>query len=343
MHVYETTSSLSAMQRSYAIIGTGAVGGLYGAQLQRAGLDVHFLLRSDYEHVRQHGLLVESKTGNFALPKVQAYRDVHDMPRCDVVVVALKTTQNHLLPQLLPPHIKDTGVVLVMQNGLGNEDEFAAIAGPARVMGALCFLGSYKVGPGHIQHLEYGLVRLGEHSVDGKPRGVTDRMCRIAGDFQRAGVATQFAEDLITARWEKLVWNIPFNGLSVLLDASTDQLMRDQHSRALIEQIMREVVADAGACGRRIAPEFVQHLLDITTKLRPYHTSMKLDHDAGRPMEVEAIFGNPLRAARQAGANAPLLEALYAELKFLDARNLKGVLPKSRRGARQKKFVPIAF
>ena len=100
------------MSRRYAIIGTGALGGFYGARLQRAGCDVHFLLHSDYEHVRQHGLVIESKDGDFVLPRINAYRDARDMPACDVIIVALKAIQNHLLPSLLP---RD-GVVTLMQN-----------------------------------------------------------------------------------------------------------------------------------------------------------------------------------------------------------------------------------
>ncbi len=105
--------------RKYAILGTGALGGFYGAKLQKTGLDVHFLLRSDYEHVKKYGLVVESKDGDFTLPQVNAYQDIETMPQCDVVIVALKTTQNYLLPKLLPSVIKDGGVVLVLQNGLG--------------------------------------------------------------------------------------------------------------------------------------------------------------------------------------------------------------------------------
>ena len=305
------------MQRSYAIIGTGAVGGFYGARLQHTGCNVHFLLHSDYEHVRQHGLICESKDGDFALPRVNAYRDVRDMPRCDVVVVALKATQNHLLPELLPSVVKDDGVVLVMQNGLGVEDEVAKIVGPQRVMGGLCFLCSNKVGPGHIRHLDYGHVVLGEFSQ----RGVSDRMRGIADDLERAGIDVQFAEDLAVGRWQKLVWNIPYNGLSVILNATTAELMADSHTRVLAEQIMWEVVTDAAACGRCITPDFVQEMLDRTDRMKPYRTSMKIDFDERRPMEVEAICGNPLRAAQQAGAKSPLIEMLYRKLKFLDARN----------------------
>ena len=117
------------LNRTYAILGTGALGGYYGACLQRAGLDVHFLLHSDYEHVCQHGLVIESPDGNFTLPHVNAYSNVAKMPPCDVVVVALKTTQNYLLPEMLPAVVKDDGVVLVLQNGLGIEEEVARIVG----------------------------------------------------------------------------------------------------------------------------------------------------------------------------------------------------------------------
>ena len=303
--------------RSYAIIGTGALGGFYGARLQHAGCDVHFLLHSDYEHVAQHGLICESKDGDFALPRVNAYRDVRDMPRCDVVVVALKATQNHLLPELLPSVVKDDGVVLVMQNGLGGDEEVAKIVGPQCVMGGLCFLCSNKVGPGHVRHLDYGQVVLGEFSQ----RGVSLRMREIADDFQRAGIDVQFAEDLGIGRWQKLVWNVPYNGLSVVLNATTAELMTDSHTRALAEQIMWEVVADAAACGHSIPPGFVQEMLDRTDRMKPYRTSMKIDFDERQPMEVEAIFGNPLRAAQQAGTKSPLIETLYRQLKFMDARN----------------------
>ena len=308
------------MTRSYAIIGTGALGGFYGARLQRAGCDVHFLVHRDFEHVARHGLICESKDGDFTLPRVNAYRNAHDMPRCDAVCVCLKSTQNHLLPELLPPVVKDNGVVLVMQNGLGIEEQVADVVGPDRVMGALCFICTNKVGPGHIRHLDYGTVALGEFSS----RGVSDRMRAIAGDLERAGIPVQLTEDLRVVRWQKLVWNIPYNGLSVILDANTAELMADTHTRQLVEQIMREVVADARACGANVGDEIVPKMLQDTEQMTPYRTSMKIDYDEHRPMEVEAIFGNPLRAAERAGVKSPLVEMLYRQLKFLDERNQSG-------------------
>jgi 2-dehydropantoate 2-reductase len=117
------------------------------------------------------------------------------------------------------------------------------------------------------------------------------------------------------------VWNIPYNGLSVVLNATTDELMADKHTRSLVEQLMGEVVAAAAATGRIICDRFIQTMLDYTEKMTPYRTSMKLDYDEGRQMEVETLFGNPLRAATARGANLPLISMLYRQLKFLDAKN----------------------
>ncbi|HEY9852705.1 MAG TPA: putative 2-dehydropantoate 2-reductase [Leptolyngbyaceae cyanobacterium] len=306
--------------RSYAIVGTGALGGFYGALLQKAGLDVHFLLRSDYQQVSQYGLVVESKDGDFTLPQVNAYADANKMPQCDVVIVALKTTQNYLLPKLLPNLVKDAGVVLVLQNGLGVEDEVATIVGDERVMGGLCFLCSNKVGAGHIHHLDYGEITLGEYFTNYQPCGVTERLRQIANDFQNANIPIKLAEDLLLARWQKLVWNIPYNGLSVVLDARTDELMENTHTRALVEQLMREVAAGAKSCGRIIPDSLIELMLDRTLKMKPYRTSMKIDYDEKRPMEVETMFGNPLRLAQKNGIDLPRIAMIYQQLKFLNEK-----------------------
>lgn len=306
--------------RSYAVLGTGALGGFYGARLQRAGREVHFLLHSEYDHVAAHGLRVESKDGDFHLPRVHAYRRVEDMPRCDVAVVAWKTLQNDLLPRLLPPVLAEDGAVLVLQNGLGAEEEAARAAPGHRVFGGLCFICSNRAGPGHVRHLDYGAVRMAEHSPEQRPVGSSPLLEALADDFRGAGIETSVSDDLVRARWEKLVWNVPYNGLTVVLGADTRELMRHPDSLALVEGLMREVLAGAAACGRRIPDEFVGTMLDMTRSMTPYRPSMKIDHDERRPMEVEAIHGEPLRRAAARGVDLPLLRALYHQLRFLDAR-----------------------
>jgi len=308
-------------KRTYAILGTGALGGFYGAKLQKSGLEVHYLLKSDYQQVSEQGLIIESKDGDFTLSQVNAYNNVDKMPQCDVVIVSLKTTQNQLLPDLLPPIVKDDGVVLVLQNGLGIEAEIAEIVSNVHVIGGLCFLCSNKVAPGHIHHLDYGQITLGEYKSNYQSTGITKKMQEVTADFENAGISIELLEDLLLGRWKKLVWNIPYNGLSVILDARTDELMTDIHTRQLVESLMWEVVAGAKSTGRTISESFVQTMLDYTVKMKPYRTSMKIDFDEKRPLEIEAIFGNPLRKAAAEGVNLQQIRCLYQQLKFLDMRN----------------------
>ncbi len=305
------------MPRSYAIIGTGAVGGFYGARLHRAGREVHFLLHRDYDHVRRHGLRVDGRGGTRVLKRVNAHKDVRSIPPCDVVLVALKTTHNHLLPALLPGPLAPGGVVLMLQNGLGVEAEAAAVVGADRVIGGLCFICANKTGPGRILHLDYGDVLLGEYRPGGAPGGVTPRLRAVAADFRRAGVRAACAGDLLQARWKKLVWNVPYSALSVILRTTTDRLMAHPDARALVSALMREVADAAAACGKRIRPAFIKKMLDDTARMKPYKTSMMLDHEAGRPLEIEAIYARPIAEARAAGFACVRMEMLLRELRFV--------------------------
>jgi 2-dehydropantoate 2-reductase len=307
--------------KSFAIIGTGAVGGYYGGLLQKAGQDVHFLLHSDYEFVKQHGLTVESVNGDFCLPHVNAYQDPKQMPRCDVAIVSLKTTANGILKNLLPHVLKDDGVVLTLQNGLGSEKTMAEIVGPGRVIGGLCFLCSNKVGPGHIRHLDYGMITLGEYRADGRPGGITPRLEQLGEIMESAGIPIQRVEDLPLARWKKLVWNIPFNGMTVVKNCLTDVLMNDPETRAVCRWMMEEVAAASAVCARPIEPEFIEKMMAYTEQMLPYAPSMKLDFDRGNPLEIESIYGNPIRAANAAGVSMPETEELYRQLKRVGAQN----------------------
>ncbi len=307
---------------TYAVVGTGALGGYYGARLARAhGQRVRFLLRSDYAHVRRHGLRVQSPTGDFTLPHVACFNDPTAMPRVDVALLCVKTTAHAPLRELLTPLLQPHGVVLVLQNGLHPEQAAAEVVGAHRTYGGLCFLCANKLGPGHIDHLDYGQIRAGTtdaahaaHAADAHAHHVPSLQA-IATDFNAAGLDLRVVDDLRLARWQKLVWNVPFNGLSVVLNQTTDVMMADPSTRARVEALMAEVVAAAQATeGKTIAPAFVQKMLDDTAAMRPYRTSMMLDADAGRPLEREAIVGDPLRAALAAGCAVPHMQQLYEAL-----------------------------
>ncbi|MFC1467461.1 putative 2-dehydropantoate 2-reductase [Verrucomicrobiota bacterium] len=309
------TSILSLMKkRTYAIIGTGAVGGYYGALLQRAGFETHFLLHSDYEYVKTHGLRIDDANGDFTLPKVNAYASSADMPKCDVVIIALKTTTNPLLKEILPPIVDENTTVVALQNGLGSEQTIAECVKPRAILGGLSFVCCNKVGPGHIHHLDYGLISLGEYSPRGAT-GITSQLKDVAEDLTAAGIPIRMEDDLMLARWKKLMWNIPYNGLCALLNVTTDVLMADVEMRALVTDLMREVQAGAASCAGEISDEFLQQMIDNTDKMEPYLPSMMLDRRSGRPMELEAIYKNPLETAR---VPMPRTEMLYRQLRTLN-------------------------
>ncbi len=320
----------------YAIIGTGAIGGYYGARLQQSGCDVHFLLRSSYDHVKAYGLRIESVAGDFELPQVNAYNDPADMPPVDVVVVALKTTQNRNLPELLPA-LNEGGAILSLQNGFGVE---AAIVRQieqqnisASIFGGLCFICSNQIAPGHFRHMEYGRVLLGVHNQQHQPCQPTALLKEIAADFTQANVQADTTDDLSMARWQKLVWNVPYNGLSVVLNATTAEMMADKGVRSLIITLMQEVVTTANAWGEAVSPgcdrhlptDIIDRMLAQTEAMTPYRTSMKIDYDEQRPLEIEAILANPVEVGYALGINVPTMTMLQQQLAFLDSHNRKVV------------------
>lgn len=308
----------------YAVIGTGALGGYFGGKLANAGQDVHFLFHSDYAHVSTHGLKVDSVEGAFHLKPINAYQHTADMPVCDVVLVCLKTTANHLLPDLLPPLLKPSTLVILVQNGLGMEERLAQTFPHVSIAGALAFICATKRGPGYIEHMDFGKLTLGLHA-----REATGNVSHSAAeeallqtvvtDFNQAGVESHFTGDLALARWKKLVWNVPYNGLCVVLNSSTDQLMNQADSLAILRNLMLEVIAGARACGHAIDDSFAQAMLDSTRSMRPYDPSMKQDFDFKRPLEIEAIYTNPLQTAAAAGQPLPRTQQLEQQLEYLQS------------------------
>lgn len=306
----------------YAIIGAGAVGGLYGGMLARQGAEVHFLVRGDLDAIRRQGWIIESVRGNFELPgeRLNLHNDPASIPPCDVAIIGLKTTQNHLLSQLLTGAMSGDGVVLCLQNGLHSEQASADVVGPDRVLGGCCFLCSNKLATGHIRHIDYGQIVIGEFTpAAAPPAGVTPRLQRIVDDLCSAGIDAKATGDLWAARWRKLLWNIPFNGLSVVLNATSKQLIDDPQSAAIAQSLMEEVAQAAAANDRPLPADAIAKTLAHTRQMVPYDSSMRLDHLAGREMELQAILGDPIKAGQARGLAMPRVEMLHRQLRFLQA------------------------
>nr|WP_320049068.1 putative 2-dehydropantoate 2-reductase [uncultured Desulfuromonas sp.] len=300
-----------------AMIGSGALGLYYGARLQQSGEEVHFLLRRDYDAISKRGLTVHSCEGDFHLSQVKGYRSVQEMPKVDLVIVGLKTFANQALKELITPLLDTHTAILTLQNGLGNEELLAELFGAQRVLGGVAFICSNRGESGEVHHLSQGAIRLGEFSS-----GLTDRSEKIAAMFNRAKVPCQAVEDLKKIRWEKLVWNIPFNGLCALTDKTTDQLLAHPPTRTLIRELMDEV-----ACGANVqeltspidGKTFGARMIEITEGMGGYHPSMMIDRQQGRPLELDAIYAIPLRQAAERGVELPRIAMLYSLLDVTES------------------------
>ena len=311
-----SVTSVSKIE-SIAIVGAGALGCYYGARLALAGRDVRFLARSGLADLRSRGLTLREKDGTRRLEHVQAFARPEEIGPVDLVIVTLKTTANASLANLLPPLLEAGTAVLTLQNGLGNEEHIAAIVGAERVLGGLCYIGVTREAPGEIVGYHTpGRLALGEF---GRP--VTDRLRAIAAMFTQIGVQTREVDRLAEARWQKLIWNVPFNGLAVAGGGiTTDRILADPVLAAQVRPLMDEVAAAARHLGYAVPEEFIQAQIDITPGMGAYQPSSLVDFLAGREVEVEGIWGEPLRRAQAAGLPMPRLAALYATLKRLTAR-----------------------
>ena len=285
----------------YGVIGVGAIGGFYGCKLAYSGQEVHFLLHSDYQFVKEHGMQVDSCDGSFHLDHVNVYQYTKDMPKCDVVIVGLLT-----------PLLKEDTVVVLIQNGIGVEADVQAMFPGVQIVAGLASICSAKTELGHVNHQCYGSINLGNYSCKDEAR-----FQAILDDFKKAGIQAA-SVPYEEARWKKAVWNMPFNGMTVALNTRTDLLLKCPATRQLIRDLMMEVVGAAQHLGvTEVTEAFADKMIETTDAMTPYSPSMKLDYDFRRPMEIYYLYTRPIEIARNAGYPMSKLEMLEAELKFL--------------------------
>ena len=314
-----------------AVVGCGALGSFYGARLCRDGHDTHFLLRSDYDVVRRRGVRILSPEGDFVVrPKVA--KDPAEIGPVDWVIIGLKTTANGEFARLLTPLVGPKTAILTLQNGLGNEEALARIFPVRQILGGLCFVCLNRIEPGVIQHLAHGKIIMGELSGWPEPRTHD-----LASAWRHCGVSCSVTAHLAQVHWEKLVWNIPFNGLGVASCAGwdalrngsegplqpvgpclpTDRLLADPDWSQEVRDLMSEVIAAANALGHPIPRDYGDVEIQRTREMGSYRASTLIDFERGQELELDSLFLEPLRQARQAGVAVPRLEALARVLTEL--------------------------
>lgn len=300
-----------------AILGAGAVGGYYGGRLAQAGHDVRFLYRSELEAVRERGLRLVSVDGDWQ-GSIQAFASAPEIGPCDAVVVAFKSAQAELFPALLPEVLAPGGSVVCLMNGLGHEEMIARVVGAQRVVAGAAFICAERGEPGVVHHYAVGGLSVGPYFPQGRSEAM--RFCQeLSALFESSGVPCKALEDGMGIKWGKLVWNVPFSGISVWAGGvTTDRIVSDPHLRRFAEELMDEVLVAAGACGVTLDPRAPARNMKQTEGMGAYRPSMLVDFLAYRPIEWEAIVAEPLRRGEEAGASLPrmreLLDGIRARL-----------------------------
>ena len=296
-----------------AILGSGALGLYYGAKLAHSGVLVSFLARRDLVHLQQKGLQIRCTEGDFHLPHIKVYAEPQQIGPVDLVIVAIKTTANASLGKLLPPLVGPETAVCTLQNGLGNEELIASIVGRNRILCGVCHVCVSRPTPGVASNMSGGNIRFSDLTAGDTPRAQS-----LAQLFEQAGIRCSVAPSVGSARWYKLVWNVPFNGLSISEGGiDTAQILANPKLHAKTLDLMNEVMAASTALGFPQDPEHPNQEIARTQKMGAYQPSSLLDYLAKKPVELESIWGETLRQATAAGVPMPQLAELYQKLKQL--------------------------
>lgn len=299
-----------------AVIGAGAVGAFYGAKLQASGLDVEYYSKKLAQYSNKK-LKIQSIWGNFEI-KARAFSQTTEMSLSDLVIISTKVTNlqqdSKDILSLVQPILHSKTILLFLQNGINMEETISKkLKNP--ILGGLAFTCINRIAPNVIHHLDYGLVKIGalhskykQHALD------------IVNLFQNAKIEVLFTKDLRQSRFEKLLWNVPFNSLSVICNTDTKTLIQNPHIKNLSYQLMNEVKTIATHEGKKITKTMIEEMIYKTESMQPYKTSMLLDYESKKKMEVDAILGQLVQLAKKYKLFTPHLNTVYS---ILDLYNKK--------------------
>ena len=314
---------MSNQSTAIAVIGTGAVGCYYGARLAEAGYDVRFLLHGDVEAVRRDGFTLTSHLGDLQLPTPTVADNPEELARdgpVDWLLVALKSCDLDQTAAFASPLLSPKTRVLALVDGIGIEETVSESLHRYGIFGGLGFIGVGLPRPGRIMHREFGALEIGHHGDD---QGETDAAVAL---WAPTVVAARATDCLVRARWNKMLWDVPFNGLSVAASgANSDYILETPALRDFARRVMDEIaeLANADLRSKGLAPitdapaacERAMRLMGTTEKYIP---PAGVEFVRQRPLEVEAMFDRPLRRAAELGVDMPLTGMLTGLLHRLN-------------------------
>jgi 2-dehydropantoate 2-reductase len=293
------------------VIGTGAIGSFYAAKLSQAGAEVAVVCRSDYEEVKKNGIFVKSYEGDFHFTPHSVIKNVDQYQDCaDFIIVATKVLPSIDIAQIVKPVINNNTSLVLIQNGIHIEEPIIKAFPNQHLISALAFICVSKIAPATISHQAFGRIVIGDY-----PQGSSAKTKILFDLFNQSQTPCVLAENIKLERWKKLIWNIGFNPTSVLTGgADTSKMLTNPATKVVIEKIMQEVVILAKADGCFLPEDIIEKNINDTLIMPPYKTSMLLDFEAKREMEVEAILGNALRFAESKNIDVPYIKTFYGLL-----------------------------
>ncbi len=299
------------------VFGTGGVGGYFGGRLAHAGEEVTFIARGEHlRAIRANGLRVDSSNGDFVVYPASATDKVSEVGETDLVILGVKAWQVPDAARAIKPVVGPTTTVVPLQNGVEAVPQLVAELGSENVIGGLCRIVSFVVGPGHIRHSGFiPSIIIGE--LDNRQ---SERIETIAQTFKRAGLDTTIAPDIQVALWTKFLFIASFSGVGAMANAPAGVLRSDPKWRAQMLSAMEEIYTLAHARGVKLPPDSVAKVMAAVDGLPEDATSsMQRDIAAGKPSELESQNGAVVRMAHEAGVDVPTHTLIYETLRLLEA------------------------
>ena len=308
-----------------AVLGSGAVGGYYGALLSRAGHDVVFIARGAHlDTLRADGLRVRGALGDWQI-RARAEHDTAGIGHVDLVLFAVKTYDNDTALPLLPPLVGPSTTVLTLQNGVDSPDVVSALVGRTPVLGGAAYIATAVTAPGVIEQTgTYRRVAFGE--VFDPPGALTARVAELHDAFIAADIQSEPAPDGRVPLWEKFIYLAPFSGMTGAARQPVGVIRRDPAARAQLLAAFAEVHALARAEGVPIAAGLLDRVLAYVDGVpETMRSSLLIDLSQGKRIEVEALQGAVVRRAAVRGVPVPVMTTLYAVLRAASHQQLSGV------------------
>jgi 2-dehydropantoate 2-reductase len=299
----------------FCIVGSGAVGGYYGAKLAQAGHEVTLVARGAHlAAIKARGLTVRSQLGDFTVQPA-AVEHADDVPPVDVAILAVKTYSNAQALPMLGTILREEGVALTLQNGVDSVEDISRHVSPDRVLGGTTYVATALTEPGIIDQTgTYRQIVFGEASA--RSDRISDRVRRIHEAFEQSDIVSETTTDARVPIWEKFCYLAPFAAFTGAARQPIGPIWSDAHARKMMIAAFAEVEALARAEGVAVAPDVVDKIVKYVDSIPPTtRSSLLIDLQQGKPIEIEALAGAVVRRASGRQVPAPIMSALYAVLK----------------------------